>query len=298
VKIFLSWSTGPSKFIAEALKDWIPNVIQAAQPWFSDTDIYPGTKWSAEIAKELEVSKFGVLCITPENLKAPWINFEAGALSKFVQDSHVVPVLFNLEPTDLVGPLAQFNAIRLNREDMKKLVNLINQVLERPLENRKIEESFDVWWPKLEEKLSKIPKIEIKEVDKRTDRNLIEEILGLIRAQQKLRIPESMIRRTGIEFVGGIEIDFSREVGDFDIGISVFHVRYGIGKITETKGEGARKEVIVDFISSIGLRKFLLHYANLGIIKNENPSEYVETYVDTYEDTDLEGVDPDEELPF
>jgi TIR domain len=187
MKIFLSWSTEPSKYIAAALKDWIPIVIQAAHPWFSPNDIERGARWSTEIAVQLEESKFGILCITSENLNAPWINFEAGALAKTLTKTHVVPLLYNLEPTDLVGPLSQFNATRLNKEDMSKLIHTINNSLDHSLDTNVIDSSFEMWWPKLEEKLRKIPKIELK-IEKRTERDMIEEILEIVRAQKNVEI--------------------------------------------------------------------------------------------------------------
>jgi hypothetical protein len=112
MKLFLSWSGARSQAIAEALREWLPKVIQAVKPWMSAIDIDRGARWSSDIAVELSDTSFGILCITPENLNAPWIHFEAGALSKTLEKSLVCPYLLELEPTDLKGPLVQFNAAR------------------------------------------------------------------------------------------------------------------------------------------------------------------------------------------
>ena len=81
MKVFISWSGETSKGLAEALREWLPAVIQAVNPYFSPDDVSKGSRWSSEISKELEDSAIGIICLTKENLEAPWIMFEAGALS-------------------------------------------------------------------------------------------------------------------------------------------------------------------------------------------------------------------------
>ena len=82
MKVFLSWSGDLSHRIACEFRDWLPCVLQYAKPYVSSQDIDKGARWTTDIAKELHESAYGILCITRENIEAPWINFEAGALSK------------------------------------------------------------------------------------------------------------------------------------------------------------------------------------------------------------------------
>jgi hypothetical protein len=84
--IFISWSGDRSKAIAETLKDWLPRVLQSARPWLSTRDIEKGTRSLSEMNKALGGMGFGITCLTPENRQAPWILFEAGALSKTFDD--------------------------------------------------------------------------------------------------------------------------------------------------------------------------------------------------------------------
>ncbi|KXB59407.1 hypothetical protein HMPREF3180_02349 [Leptotrichia wadei] len=44
MKIFLSWSGEPSKSIAEKFKNWLPNVLQYVEPYFSQQDIELGER--------------------------------------------------------------------------------------------------------------------------------------------------------------------------------------------------------------------------------------------------------------
>ena len=107
--VFLSWSGDSSKGAAQVLRAWLPTVIQSVRPYMSAEDIDKGERWSLDIAKQLEETNFGVICMTPENINAPWVLFEAGALSKSMERSRVSPLLFGLSPSDFSkSPLLQF----------------------------------------------------------------------------------------------------------------------------------------------------------------------------------------------
>jgi hypothetical protein len=155
VRVFLSWSGETSKAVAEALHRWLPNVLQFVDPWMSAISIETGTRWSNGLAEELRGTRFGILCLTPENRDAPWLMFEAGALSKTVRTAFVCPYLIGLEPHDLVGPLAQFQATRANRDGTRSLLRSINQACTGPaLSERQLQEAFNNWWPKLQKSLN------------------------------------------------------------------------------------------------------------------------------------------------
>ena len=157
MKVFISWSGSTSKAIAEALHGWIPNVIQAVEPWVSSENIEKGARWSTDMAKQLEETKVGVICLTPDNIEAPWILFEAGALSKTLEQTYVCPYLFGVKPSNLKGPLVQFQTTNADETDTQKLVLTINKALEeQALSNKQLEESFKTWWPRLKEKLDSL----------------------------------------------------------------------------------------------------------------------------------------------
>jgi hypothetical protein len=186
MKLFISWSGQRSKLLAEALHEWMPKVINAIEPWLSSDDIAPGTRWNSEIGNQLENTNFGVLCLTRENLNAPWILFEAGALSKFVNNTNVVPFLLDNGPSEIQGPLAQFHALQVTRGDVSKLLMSMNHAVavagERSLSEISLAESLEVWWPKLEAKIRDIPKSPVpKQQSTRSDREVIDEILIILR---------------------------------------------------------------------------------------------------------------------
>lgn len=183
-KVFISWSGELSRKLGEALRNWLPSALQFVKPYFSPEDIEKGAKWGSEISKELEVSNIGVICLTTENTEKPWILFEAGALSKSIEKSSVCTLLFDIEPSDIKGPLTSFQATRFIKEDFKKLVIAINNAAaEARLDPSVLDDVFDMWWPKLQAEVDQILKSEGKESkkQKRTDRDILEELLELSR---------------------------------------------------------------------------------------------------------------------
>jgi predicted nucleotide-binding protein len=156
MKIFLSWSGQKSLEVAQALRDWLPSVLQNVEPWLSSEDITKGARWTFEISKALEDSEAGILCVTRENLDSRWLNFEAGALAKRINQSLVCIYLLDLKPGDLTGPLSQFQVSRAQRKDTYQLLLAINNASAHKLPSERLRKIFDLWWPELEAQFQKI----------------------------------------------------------------------------------------------------------------------------------------------
>lgn len=189
MKIFISWSGDQSKAMAEALREWLPDVIQASEPWISSKDIDPGARWSSDLAKQLEQIQFGIICLTPENLTSPWIHFEAGAVSKKLDDkTRLCPYLLGIEPTDIEGPLVQFQPAKAKKDDTRKLVQTLNHALgNEALSSERIDRAFDIYWPHLEEMLKEIlTSFPVPTESKRHDEDKLDEILKIVREQSRL----------------------------------------------------------------------------------------------------------------
>src|SRR5688572_1363711 len=157
MKIFISWSGETSRRIAQALRDWLPRIIQSADPWTSDQDIQSGARWGAEIERRLTETRFGIICVTPDNHLRPWLMFESGALSKSVNEARVCLYLFGLSAFQLEGPLVQFQARLADKDGTRQLILDVNRGLERRIDEYLLIESFELWWPKLEDQLRQIP---------------------------------------------------------------------------------------------------------------------------------------------
>ncbi len=183
-QVFISWSGDLSKKLAEAVREWLPATLQFVKPYFTPVDIEKGTKWGAEISAELEKSDTGIICLTRENLSSPWILFEAGALSKKPR-SRVCTLLFNLETTDVTGPLTLFQHTRFVKNDFKGLVETINNVGgESKLEKSVFDRVFEMWWPRLEEQIATILREQTpaETGEPRKERDILEELLELTRS--------------------------------------------------------------------------------------------------------------------
>ena len=155
MKLFICWSGELSHKIALVLHDWIPALIPSLVPWISSEDIPKGTRWGAELLKQLEDTYCGIICLVPDNTREPWLLFEAGALSKSVAESRVFPLLFGVEPSQLPGPLAQFQATRFDKEDVRKLVRSLNQLFGTPsVPPEQLNRAFEFSWLGLQGTLS------------------------------------------------------------------------------------------------------------------------------------------------
>jgi hypothetical protein len=185
MRVFISWSGTRSKIIAAALHDWLPNVLQSLQPWMSAADVEKGARWSTDIGLQLQEARVGIICLTPENVAEPWILFEAGALSKTLDSTFVCTYLFDLEMSDLTWPLALFQGTKSEKDDTRKLLRTVNRALgANSLPDNRLDEIFEVWWPKLEERLDAVPRdAEQRARAKRSEDDVLSEILGLVRNQ-------------------------------------------------------------------------------------------------------------------
>lgn len=214
--IFISWHGDVSRKVAEALRDWLPCVIQEAKPFLSSEDIHKGAVWFGEVSDRLDKSTIGILCLTPDNLEAPWIHFEAGAVSKQVGPKCVIPLLIGLKATDLKPPLSYFQAALPNKADVLRLVQTMNATLgEKKLAEETLRKIFDKWWPELEEKLTQAKDALARGEPKapaRAQEDILREILELVRGLAQGTM--------GSRFQGKAKADLFPHLGLFGSGAS------------------------------------------------------------------------------
>jgi hypothetical protein len=202
MKVFLSFSGDVSRKVALALRDWLPKVIQVVRPFISE-EIGKGERWSDEIANELSRTAFGIICVTRYNFKMPWLNFDAGAISKALQNrSYVSPFLFGIDSSSISGPLQQFQSTVYQKEDVFRLLRSINNRLDSDvqLSHELLEQEFEHWWPELSAKLDSI--IDVQEVDTETGFEWLYTAGDLARHQARIKckqiwvITPDLYRRT------------------------------------------------------------------------------------------------------
>lgn len=178
MKIFISWSGTHSLGVATALREWLPYIFNDVELFVSSEDIRKGKRWPLEVSKELSASKFGIVCLTPDNLDAPWLLFEAGAISKSVQEASVYTLLVGgIRIGDIEGPLSHFQHTVFEKEDFFKLVESINDANERKQEGARLKKVFDKFWDDLQSVVSKLAKSESKPEKRRTTDEMLHELL-------------------------------------------------------------------------------------------------------------------------
>lgn len=218
LQIFVSWSGRPAQVLASFLQTWLQKVIQELDPFMSTNSLAKGTRWSPEIAKKLEETSEAIVCVTTENRDAPWLNFEAGALAK-ATGSRVRPLLIDLSPSDLNNPLSEFQLTSAtDKEDVRRLLESINENCNRSLSSDILEATFEREWPALEAKVNEVIKMiggqPGKTERKRDDVDLMAEILERVRqsermAQEQLFYTEAIYEnmrgglRTGSQLTAG-----------------------------------------------------------------------------------------------
>jgi len=134
------------------------------------------------VAKELADSNFGIICVTRENVNSPWVLFEAGALAKTMQGSKVIPLLLDLEIRDITGPLAQFQAKKVEKAGVNEVINSINQTANNVVPEARAHELFEALWPKLDKEVKTIPKQPATEKHARPQHEILEELVVGVRS--------------------------------------------------------------------------------------------------------------------
>lgn len=132
-------------------------VLQSVSPYMSEQDNEKGSRWALKIGAELESANFGIVVVTPFNQRAPWLLYEAGALSKKLGD-FMPPLVVGLRPSDLEGPLSAFHATQPTLEDITRLVADINAAGDLGVTAQRLAPTVERWWPDLESRISSAPK--------------------------------------------------------------------------------------------------------------------------------------------
>lgn len=128
--IFISWSGENSQTFAKALKKVLEETIFSGTDlncFVSDVDIASGSDWWLKIKSELKACQQGILCITKENIHAPWLYFEAGAM--IARDIPTIPLLVSCSVSSLNGTPLKSNqcVIFYDQQKFQKMIWDINE---------------------------------------------------------------------------------------------------------------------------------------------------------------------------
>lgn len=194
IKIFISWSGSPAREIALVLKDWLEEVYDDVLAWVSDRDIEAGARSMQEIEESLRDARAGIIVVTEANMMAPWLNFEAGALSKqlYNERNRVIPLLVDLKrPTDLRGPLSILQAVMMDQDGITRVLQSLNTMM--GLDPERAHRRVATYWEQLSDTLGPLCRSEPEEQssdERKSDRPLppsrestmLPEMLEILRA--------------------------------------------------------------------------------------------------------------------
>lgn len=155
MKIFIGWSGQKGKRMAELLQDWIPTVFHRIEPRLSEADMADG-KWHEELVEDLWLITFGIICIEPSSLHSQSLNFEAGALTGAIERKKIVTFLLGIEEDEVTGPLSHFNFVSFDKKSIRDMIFEINSSSSKPVEEGRLERTFEHAWPSLKEGLKNI----------------------------------------------------------------------------------------------------------------------------------------------
>ena len=160
-KIFFCWSKDRSKAIADAWEKLLPEIVNA-EP-IRSTEFQKGREWYTTLRNDLNEAKMGIIFLTPENVAAPWIHFEAGALATAVRsrDGDVFSYIYGFDPGKLEGPLSAYQSTVATKQDTRRLVRDLCAATESREPSKEV---YSRWWAKLEAKLDEIPAPAITEI--------------------------------------------------------------------------------------------------------------------------------------
>jgi hypothetical protein len=135
--------------------------------------------------------EMGISCLTPENLSAPWILYEAGALSKTINDrSRLCTLLIaNLTPKDVPNPLGMFQHTMLDKFDMLRMLRTLNKAMgENAVPEDDLKDIFEsMFWPRFEDKIRTLPATDGAEPPKRQTEDMLSELLDYARENANKR---------------------------------------------------------------------------------------------------------------
>jgi hypothetical protein len=154
--------------------------------------------------------------VTRENVVSPWMLFEAGALAKSMQEGRVIPLLLDIEFKDITGPLAQFQAKKVEKDGLRDIITSINCFSETKIPESRLKPLFEMLWKSFEDKVMTIPKSPAHAKQARPQHEILEELVSGIRGLD-MRFRESLddfprLRRRRHRFHPMMVMDMMEEI--------------------------------------------------------------------------------------
>lgn len=264
-KVFISWSGALAKNVATVWFDLVKETFDSVEPFMSEENIGAGERGLNKIAAQLSGTSFGIIVVTQENQNSPWLNYEAGALSKDLDDQtvRVAPSLVDFErKNDVAGPLGQFQASLLNREGVEFILIEIAKVIgvdDGPIRKR-VANSWNEYSDRFEAAKTAVGSTATQ---RRSNDDILDEILTTVRELARTARAGDLATHAWSILLSDAgadltvtDIDVSsvkwparrkRQLVVLDVGDRVAHEKYGLGVVVEVSGDGESQMSLIDF---------------------------------------------------
>lgn len=153
--VFIGWSGPLSGRTAQLLKWFIDITFGDDTAFVSSQDIRSGEMWFDVVRTALAGARFAILCLTKDNLSAPWLHFESGAISaaslaaadKSFKKPRVCSICVDFNDMSLVRPPLSFFQNRLmNKSEIFDLMTDINLALPTRRSEKNLEHLLNTHW--------------------------------------------------------------------------------------------------------------------------------------------------------
>lgn len=151
-QIYLIWSGDVSKNIAMTFKKFANMIFSPSiNVFMSETDITAGELSVATLLQELKSSEFGLAFIYKDNARAPWINFELGALSSSSISHGVYALIIDNDEKCLAGtPVSDSQYKRFNKDGLWSVLSKIISECELDKSSEIFKERFNNSYPEFQ----------------------------------------------------------------------------------------------------------------------------------------------------
>jgi hypothetical protein len=195
LRIFISWAGDHAETIGKGFRDFLPDVVNAVEPFISGSDIDKGSRWGDVLAGTLQDSSCAIVCLTPESLRSIWVAFETGAVSRAAGGpdaarSRIWTYLNGLDARELqLSPFAEYQATAATEQDTCRLIRSINQLSPDAVSAETLQRRFDgVFWPQFSKVIETVQRTSPTKIGKESEPDVIPEILRTVRSiQQELK---------------------------------------------------------------------------------------------------------------
>lgn len=161
MKVFLNWSGEESRRIASLLRDWLPEVINALEPWLAADSFGRENRWLEVNAGPFSEAGMIVACVTTANAGEDWKSLDPSKFELSIAESAPLLVLLlvaGVDAASLRNVPDGASVIRLDRSGLKLLAEKLNSLADQPTDYDVLGRRFEGLWPRLEQCL---PTIEV-----------------------------------------------------------------------------------------------------------------------------------------